>query len=94
MLLMLVHPTGEGHDEKGKWIQSSAHGARNYRPECRLTLPIISMKLSSCTVRGSDEKDVVTNANHWPMTLGTELDWGFVTVPNPNLNGRAISYSM
>ena len=43
---------------------------------------------------GSDEKDVVTNPNHWPMTLGTELDWGFVTVPNPNLNGRAISYSM
>jgi hypothetical protein len=26
MLLMLVQPTGEGHDEKGKWIQSSAHG--------------------------------------------------------------------
>src|SRR5499427_7426836 len=43
---------------------------------------------------GSDEKDVVTNPNHWPMTLGTELDWGFVTEPNPNLNGRAISYSM
>src|SRR5262252_5049028 len=43
---------------------------------------------------GSDEKDVVTNPNRWPMTLGTELDWGFVTEPNPNLNGRAISYSM
>src|SRR5215831_7025522 len=43
---------------------------------------------------GSDEEDVVTNPNRWPMTLGTELDWGFVTVPNPNLNGRAISYSM
>jgi hypothetical protein len=38
MLLMLVQPTSEGHDEKGKWIQSSAHGAGNYRPECRLTL--------------------------------------------------------
>jgi len=43
---------------------------------------------------GSDEKDVVTNPNRWPMTLGTELDWGFVTEPNPNLNGRTISYSM
>jgi hypothetical protein len=31
MLLMLVNPTGDGHDEKGKWIQSSLHGAENYR---------------------------------------------------------------
>ena len=31
MLLMLVHPTGEGHDEKGKWIQSSLHRTENYR---------------------------------------------------------------
>src|SRR5262249_1076216 len=43
---------------------------------------------------GSDDKGVVTNPNQWPMTLGSELDWGFVTEPNPNLNGRAISYSM
>jgi hypothetical protein len=28
------------------------------------------------------------------MTLGTELDWGFIAEPNPNLNGRAIGYSM
>src|SRR5262249_1703033 len=34
------------------------------------------------------------NPNRWPMTLGTELDWGFVAEPNPNLNGRAIPYSM
>jgi DNA-binding PadR family transcriptional regulator len=51
MLLMLVQPTGEGHDEKGKWIQSSAHGAGNYRPERRPHTPIISIRLSSCTVR-------------------------------------------
>ena len=43
---------------------------------------------------GTDEKDLVMNPNHWPMTLGTELDWGFVAQPNPNLNGRAIAYSM
>src|SRR6516162_3311186 len=43
---------------------------------------------------GSDEADLVTNPNSWPMTLGTELDWGFVAEPNPNLNGRAIPYSM
>src|SRR5262249_31959702 len=42
----------------------------------------------------TDETDLVTNPNRWPMTLGSELDWGFVTEPNPNLNGRAIGYSM
>lgn len=28
------------------------------------------------------------------MTLGSELDWGFVAEPKPRLNGRAIAYSM
>ena len=28
------------------------------------------------------------------MTLGSELDWGFKAQPNPDLNGRAIGYSM
>jgi choline dehydrogenase len=39
---------------------------------------------------GTDETDLITNPNRWPMTLGTELDWGFVAEANPNLNGRAI----
>ena len=43
---------------------------------------------------GSDEADVIADPNRWPMTLGSELDWGFVAEPNPRLNGRAISYSM
>jgi choline dehydrogenase len=43
---------------------------------------------------GTDETDLVTNPNRWPMTLGSELDWGFVTEPNPHLNGRTIRYSM
>ncbi len=43
---------------------------------------------------GTDETEVVTNPNRWPMTLGSELDWGFVAEPNPHLNGRAIGYSM
>jgi choline dehydrogenase-like flavoprotein len=43
---------------------------------------------------GSDETDAIMNPNHWPMTLGPELDWGFVAEPNPRLNGRAIPYSM
>jgi len=43
---------------------------------------------------GTDETDLVTNPNRWPMTLGSELDWGFVAEPNPSLNGRTIRYSM
>src|SRR5215510_10855447 len=43
---------------------------------------------------GTDETDLITNPNRWPGTLGSELDWGFVAEPNPNLNGRAIRYSM
>ncbi len=41
-----------------------------------------------------DEADVISNPNLWPMTLGSEFDWGFVAEPNPHLNGRAIPYSM
>ena len=33
---------------------------------------------------GSDETDLVANPNRWPMTLGSELDWGFVAESNPN----------
>jgi choline dehydrogenase len=43
---------------------------------------------------GSDEADAITDPNRWPMTLGSELDWGFVAEANPRLNGRAIPYSM
>src|SRR5215813_12224654 len=43
---------------------------------------------------GSDVADVIADPNRWPMTLGSELDWGFVAEPNPRLNGRAIPYSM
>ncbi len=43
---------------------------------------------------GSDETDMVLDTDRWPMNLGNDLDWGFVTEPNPSLNGRAILYSM
>jgi choline dehydrogenase len=43
---------------------------------------------------GSDESDLVMDPNQWPMNLFTDRDWGFVAEPNPNLNGRAIPYSM
>ena len=43
---------------------------------------------------GSDETSLVLDIDRWPMNLGGELDWSFVTEPNPNLNGRSILYSM
>ena len=43
---------------------------------------------------GSDESDAVLDTDRWVMALGSELDWGFVTEPNENLNGRALLYSM
>jgi choline dehydrogenase-like flavoprotein len=43
---------------------------------------------------GTDEKEIVLHPNRWPMTLSTELDWGFVAQLDPNLKGRAIGYSM
>src|SRR5215471_12461066 len=43
---------------------------------------------------GTDEADVITDPNRWPIALGSDFDWGFVAEPNPNLNGRAIGYSM
>ena len=27
---------------------------------------------------GDDETELITNPNHWPRTLVSELDWGFV----------------
>ena len=43
---------------------------------------------------GSDETDLVMNPNHWVRAVGSEADWGFLAEPNPNLNGRAMPYSM
>jgi len=42
----------------------------------------------------TDETDLISDPNRWPMALGSDFDWGFVAEPNPNLNGRAIGYSM
>src|SRR3982074_3169503 len=41
-----------------------------------------------------DEIDLVMNPNNWVRALGSEVDWRFLAEPNPNLNGRAIAYSM
>jgi choline dehydrogenase len=42
---------------------------------------------------GSDETEMVIDTDRWPMNLGGELDWSFLTESNPNLNGRSILYS-
>ena len=43
---------------------------------------------------GHDESELVQDPNCWPLTLGGEMDWGFVAEGNPQLNGRALAYSM
>lgn len=42
----------------------------------------------------SDDSELIEDPNRWVMTLGSPLDWGFKTTPNPQLNGRALFYSM
>lgn len=42
---------------------------------------------------GSDETDMVLDTDRWPMNLGGELDWSYLTEPNPKMNGRSILYS-
>lgn len=43
---------------------------------------------------GHDESELVQDPNQWPMTLGSEMDWGFFAEANPRLNGRSLAYSM
>jgi choline dehydrogenase len=43
---------------------------------------------------GSDDVSSVTEANQWPMNLGSERDWSFHAQPNPHLNGRSIPLPM
>jgi choline dehydrogenase len=43
---------------------------------------------------GSDDVSSVSEANQWPMNLGSERDWSFQAQPNPHLNGRSIPLPM
>lgn len=43
---------------------------------------------------GDDSTPAVTDPTLWPTNLLSERDWGFRGVPNPRLNGRAITFSM
>src|ERR1700742_2972774 len=39
---------------------------------------------------GSDELPSVMETAQWPLNLGTERDWSFVSQPEAHLNGRTI----
>lgn len=43
---------------------------------------------------GSDDVPTVTEASQWPLNLGSERDWDFVSEPDPRLHGRSIPFSM
>jgi choline dehydrogenase len=43
---------------------------------------------------GTDDAETVHHAGRWPENLGTERDWGFQAVANPQLNGRRMPLSM
>src|ERR1700760_3561213 len=43
---------------------------------------------------GDDDVPSVINPLSWPENLGTELDWGFLSEPNPQLGGRRLQMSM
>jgi choline dehydrogenase len=43
---------------------------------------------------GSDEVPSVMEASQWPLNLGTERDWNFVSQPEAHLNGRTIPLAM
>jgi choline dehydrogenase len=43
---------------------------------------------------GLDDVPEVMRPEQWPLNLGSDRDWNFVTQPNPHLNGRAIPFDM
>ena len=43
---------------------------------------------------GDDNSPLVADPNTWFMNLGGERDWNYQAQPSPELNGRAIPYSM
>ncbi len=43
---------------------------------------------------GDDDVPSVTQANQWPINIGSERDWDFHGQPNPYVNGRSIPFSM
>jgi choline dehydrogenase len=53
-----------------------------------------ALKILLVEAGGSDDSDRVFDTDQWPMALGSDMDWAFQTQADPNLNGRALLYSM
>jgi choline dehydrogenase len=43
---------------------------------------------------GDDASQTVSDPSQWPLNLGSERDWGFVSEPTPKLEGRRLPLSM
>lgn len=43
---------------------------------------------------GTDDVPAVHDPSQWPLNLGSERDWDFVSQPSVHLNGRSIALSM
>ena len=52
------------------------------------------LKILLLEAGGVDDTERVFDVDQWPMALGSDLDWGFQTERDPNLNGRSLLYSM
>jgi len=43
---------------------------------------------------GNDDVPNVTDPMQWPSNIGSERDWGFISDPDPRIQGRGIPFSM
>jgi choline dehydrogenase len=43
---------------------------------------------------GDDDVPEVMRAEQWPLNLGSERDWNFISQPSPHVNGRSIPLPM
>lgn len=43
---------------------------------------------------GDDDRPEVTDPRVWPTNIGSELDWGFTSEPEPHLGGRVLPMAM
>lgn len=43
---------------------------------------------------GTDDVPAVQEPAQWPLNLGSERDWGFMSEPSAHLNGRSVALSM
>ena len=64
------------------------HPDRSWLEGLRLTIKTHMLLLEA---GGSDETELITNANRWPMTLGSELDLGLHDGAQPKVEWKVPS---